>query len=176
MLVLPGWGDSGPGHWQSLWERARPDFVRVQQDNWDLPNLDRWVATLDEAVAACPEPPVLIAHSLGCTTVAHWVARSPAAGVRAALLVAPPDIDQLDQPEIVGFRPVPTPRFPFPTFVVGSRNDPWMTAERAARFAEAWGGRFIDAGEVGHLNIDAGYGPWPEGERLLTDLLALTFR
>ncbi|MFE1712851.1 alpha/beta hydrolase, partial [Streptomyces sp. NPDC058728] len=70
----------------------------------------RQYAALDEAVAACPGPPVLVAHSLGCTTLAHWAARTPTASVRPALLVAPPDVDRVDQPELLGFRPVP----PFP--------------------------------------------------------------
>ncbi|MFD3327350.1 RBBP9/YdeN family alpha/beta hydrolase [Streptomyces sp. NPDC058701] len=173
-LIVPGWGNSGPDHWQSLWEAAGPDRVRVRQDDWDRPDPDRWVAALDKAVAACPEPPVIVAHSLGCTTVVHWAARTPAASVRAALLVAPPDVDRADQPELFGFRPVPRAPLPFPALVVGSRNDPWMTGERASEFAAAWGCGFTDAGEAGHLNPDAGYGPWPEGERLLAALLART--
>lgn len=174
VLIVPGWGNSGPDHWQSLWEEAGPDRVRVRQDDWDRPDLDRWVAALDAAVAACPGPPVLVAHSLGCTTVAHWAARTPTAPVRAALLVAPPDVDRVEQPELLGFRPVPRAPLPFPALVVGSRNDPWTTGARAAEFAAAWGCGFTDAGEAGHLNSEAGYGPWPEGERLLAALLAGT--
>jgi predicted alpha/beta hydrolase family esterase len=28
----------------------------------------------------------------------------------------------------------------------------------------------IDAGDAGHINVDAGYGPWSKGEKLLADL------
>jgi predicted alpha/beta hydrolase family esterase len=30
----------------------------------------------------------------------------------------------------------------------------------------------VDLGDVGHVNVDAGFGPWPQGEALLRDLLA----
>jgi predicted alpha/beta hydrolase family esterase len=170
-LIVPGWGNSGPAHWQSLWEQQDPDHVRVQQDDWDNPDLAGWVARLDEAVAVCPEPPIIIAHSLGCTTVAHWVARTGGAPVHAALLVAPPDVDRLDEPALFGFRNVPRVKLPFPSLVVGSLTDHYMTASRAAEFAEAWGARYVNAGEEGHINVAAGRGPWPEGERLLKELL-----
>ena len=33
VLLLPGWLDSGPGHWHTRWQ-ARHGFQRVQQDDW----------------------------------------------------------------------------------------------------------------------------------------------
>jgi predicted alpha/beta hydrolase family esterase len=38
--------------------------------------------------------------------------------------------------------------------------------------AQAWGSSLVDAGDAGHLNTDAGYGPWPAGERMLMNLAA----
>ncbi|PYM48393.1 MAG: hypothetical protein DME16_11120, partial [Candidatus Rokuibacteriota bacterium] len=37
VLVLPGYGDSGPEHWQSLWEAEDPACRRVVQRDWMLP-------------------------------------------------------------------------------------------------------------------------------------------
>lgn len=37
VLIIPGWGDSGPTHWQTLWERANPAFRRVVQRDWEYP-------------------------------------------------------------------------------------------------------------------------------------------
>jgi uncharacterized protein len=54
---------------------------------------------------------------------------------------------------------------------VASRNDPFTDFERSRVLAEAWGSRFVDAGNSGHLNADAGFGPWPLGEELLAELL-----
>src|SRR5438477_6005226 len=76
VLVLPGHGDSGPQHWQSLWEAADPTCRRVIQRDWLNPSLDEWRETLDRAVGECDRPPVLLAHSLGCALVAHWAARA----------------------------------------------------------------------------------------------------
>jgi serine hydrolase len=171
VLFVDGWLGPDPGDWQELWARKLPGSIRVAQDDWRLAERDRWVARLDEAIARCPEPPVLVAHSLGCLTVAHWVADGPRRPVRAALMVTPADVERRVTAEIVGFDPIPRTPFPFPTIVAASRNDAWMTPERALSFARAWGARLVDAGEVGHLTVDGGYGPWPEGERLLGDLL-----
>ncbi|GJF31204.1 alpha/beta hydrolase [Kitasatospora sp. NE20-6] len=170
-LVLPGYQNSGPAHWQSRWEAAGPGFVRVRQDDWDHPDPAAWTAALDNAVATAGRPVVLVAHSLGCILVAHWAAgRSAAAGVIGALLVAPADVDTADIPDLFGFRPVPLQPLPFPSTVVASSDDPWCTPARAAVFAEAWGSRLVDLGAHGHINADSGLGDWPEGRRLLAGL------
>ncbi|MBW8484025.1 RBBP9/YdeN family alpha/beta hydrolase [Actinomadura parmotrematis] len=170
IVIVPGWQGSGPGHWQSRWAEAVPGAVRVEQDDWDVAERDAWVARLGETIAARAAPPVLVAHSLGVLTVVEWAARTGGAGARGALLVAPPDMDRLDIPDIRNFAPIPDGPLPFPAILVGSRDDAYMSLDRARHFADAWGARFHDAGAAGHLNIDAGFGPWPEGERLLAEL------
>jgi predicted alpha/beta hydrolase family esterase len=171
VLIIPGWQNSGPEHWQTLWQRTHPDYLRVEQRDWERPVADDWVEALNFALAVLPEPPVLVAHSLGCITVAHWTSRFERP-IRGALLVAPPDIERPDSPaEIVGFTPIPRARLPFPSILVASANDPYCTIERAAQFADAWGSRFVNLGACGHINVDAGFGPWPDGERMLSELL-----
>ncbi|MFD9129492.1 RBBP9/YdeN family alpha/beta hydrolase [Kitasatospora sp. NPDC059571] len=169
-LVLPGYQNSGPAHWQSRWEATGRDFRRVHQQDWDRPDLADWVAALDRAVAAAERPVVLVAHSLGCATVAHWAAGGARPGVLGALLVAPPDLDAADVPELAGFRPVPLRPLPFPAVVVHGSDDPWCSAERAREFAAAWGAPAVDLGPYGHLNSESGLGDWPEGRRLLAEL------
>src|SRR4029450_7084669 len=73
VLIVPGWGDSGPEHWQSLWERANPDFRRVAQRDWLYPVRGEWVETLEHEIRTAGEPVVLVAHSLGCLAGAHCV-------------------------------------------------------------------------------------------------------
>jgi predicted alpha/beta hydrolase family esterase len=170
VLIIPGWGDSGPQHWQTLWERAHPSFRRVVQRDWEYPVRAEWVETLDRAIAAAPGPPVLVAHSLGCHAVAHW-ARAATRPVHGALLVVPPDVEHPEFPPVIeGFAPIPRARLPFPTIVVASRNDQFGDFEVSRGLAEAWGSRFVDAGRSGHLNTDAGFGPWSMGETLLAEL------
>ena len=173
VLIVPGWGDSDPGHWQSLWEKAHPDFQRVAQRDWLYPICREWVETLTAAIRGAGSPVVLVAHSLGCLAIAHCArdAALPDLPIRGALLVAPPDVERPDfPPTIEGFAPIPRARLPFPSIVVASRDDPFSELARAQALATAWGSRFVDVGAHGHINADAGVGPWPLGERLLDEL------
>jgi uncharacterized protein len=195
ILILPGYADSDADHWQSHWERADPACRRVVQDDWLEPRLVDWLATLDRCIRGCQTPPVLVAHSLACALVAHWVASTiegrhgfaaapPALGgvgghfgarhsVKAALLVAPADVDSPERTpdEVRNFAPIPLLALPFPSVVVASKDDPLVSLDRAAAFARAWGSRLVTLADAGHVNADAGYGPWPEGLELLHDLL-----
>ena len=171
VLIVPGWGDSGPKHWQSLWEHANPAFRRVVQRDWQYPIRTEWVETLTRDISAAGRPVVVVAHSLGCIAVAHC-ASAGALPILGALLVAPPDVEDPGYPPLSeGFAPIPRARLAFPSIVVASRNDPFTEIERARSLADAWGSRFVDAGNGGHLNTDAGFGPWPLGETLLAELL-----
>ncbi|WP_329569856.1 RBBP9/YdeN family alpha/beta hydrolase [Kitasatospora sp. NBC_01266] len=172
-LVLPGWQNSGPEHWQSRWERLDPRLVRVEQADWDHPQRSDWVATLDRAVRAQPAPVLLVAHSLGCVTVAHWAAQADQqarAAVLGALLVAPADIDNVRIPALATFSPIPLLPLPFPSTLVASADDPYCTPERARLLARGWGSRLVEPGARGHLNSESGLGDWPEGRALLTEL------
>jgi predicted alpha/beta hydrolase family esterase len=172
VLIIPGLYNSGPEHWQSHWERARGDCLRVEQRDWDTPTRADWVATLDAAVSTMRGPPVLVAHSTGCATVAHWAATA-GARARGALLVAPSDPEAPSYPPgPVGFSPMPMAKLPFPTIVVASDDDEYVTPERAAAFAHAWGARLVRLGRAGHINSGSGLGSWLDGQRLLEELLA----
>jgi predicted alpha/beta hydrolase family esterase len=172
ILVLPGYGDSGPEHWQSVWEAADPRARRVVQRDWLEPRLDDWLAVLDREISACPTPPVLVAHSLGCVLAAHWVARTRRT-VAGAMLVAPADVDAIAVvlDAVASFAPVPLIRLPFPSIVVVSDDDSYAPRERAAAFARAWGSRLVVFPGIGHINSESGLGAWPQGRALLDELL-----
>ena len=172
VLVLPGYQNSGPAHWQSLWQGKHPEYRRVEQRDWDHPSRPEWVEALDATARAAGGPVVLAAHSLGCLAVLHWVAthRAPVVG---ALLVAPADVEWIEEPpSIRTFRPIPTTRLPFPSIVVASDDDLYADLDRARGWASAWGSRLVVLPGAGHINADAGFGPWPEGEALLAELMA----
>jgi predicted alpha/beta hydrolase family esterase len=173
VLVVPGLGGSGPEHWQTHWEQLH-GYVRVQQREWDWPERALWMSELERVLAQRGGPCVLVAHSLGCALVAHFVrARRPAVErVCAALLVAPADVDDPARtPDVTRcFAPLPQERLPFPAIVVASANDPFVGLERAKAFAESWGAAFEDVGDKGHINADSNLGAWPEGHRLLQRL------
>ncbi|MGE0458371.1 MAG: RBBP9/YdeN family alpha/beta hydrolase [Bauldia sp.] len=171
-LIIPGWYGSGPDHWQSWWLATDREAALVAQDDWAHPSLDSWVASAARAIAAAPDS-VLVAHSLGVALVAHLAARLPHLPIAGALLVSPADVDDRSwtSPELGGFAPLPTRRLPFPSVVVASRNDPYVTFGRALELSEAWGSELVDVGLAGHINADSGFGPWPEGRRLARRIL-----
>jgi predicted alpha/beta hydrolase family esterase len=163
--MVPGYGDSGPDHWQSRWERKLSTARRVEQDDWEHPRREAWRARLIEAVAGSRRPVVLVAHGLGVIAVVHAAASLPRGLVRGAFLVAPADVEEGELPEPFDrfFAPLPRDPLPFPSLLVASRSDPCCTYARADDLAFAWGSALLDAGEAGHINTASGYGPWPEG-------------
>jgi len=172
VLVLPGFGNSGPQHWQTLWELRHPEWQRVNLGDWEGPACEDWIHVLDAAVQACPSPPVLMAHSLACLLVAHWAHRS-ALVPKGAFLVAVPDPKSVCFPTVArGFAPVPLVPFMFRSLVVASANDPLGSLTHAEHCAMAWGSMFIDIGEAGHINVDSGHGEWKEGYDLFRQYVA----
>jgi len=171
ILLVPGYQNSGPGHWQSLWEGAQRDIRRVEMPNWEFPRKAEWVEALDEAIGACGAPPILVGHSLGCLAIVHWAAGYQRE-VRGALLAAPADVERADTLEILrGFGPIPRETLPFPALVAASSDDPFLALDRARGLASDWGARFVDLGPCGHLNTASGHGEWPLGEALLQELM-----
>ena len=173
--IVPGWTNSGPDHWQTHWERENPGYRRVIQRDWDHPDPSEWLATLDAAVDAIEQRVLFVAHSLGCIAVAKWVAIASVANrskAASALLVAPSDVDRPGIAEALQpWRPVPFMRLPFPSVLVASRSDEYLSFARAQTLAAAWGSDLVDVGDAGHLNSASGYGPWPEGHRRLVELI-----
>ena len=131
------------------------------------------MARLDEVVQVGHAPVVLVAHSLGCQLVAAWSAHSPhTAGVRGALLVAPPDTERADMPpNLFNWRPIVRQPLAFASLVVTSVDDPYCAPPRATQMAADWGSRRESVGARGHLNGESGLGDWPEGWALLRGLL-----
>lgn len=167
VLLIPGIYNSGPRHWQSLWQNRYPGVARVAQEDWDHPDCDTWVRTLDEAIAALPQPPILVAHSLGCLVAVHWAARYHRP-VHALLLVAVPDPEGPSFPvEARGFAPLPrtlpTPPTPSRRVLMSSTTDPYSNPGFSAQCASAWNAEHRVLGDRGHLSADSGLDDWPQG-------------
>jgi uncharacterized protein len=175
IIIIPGYENSGPDHWQSRWEERLSTARRVRQDAWSKPVREEWTARVAEAVNAAEKPVLLIAHSLGIPAAIHAIPhfRQRVAG---AFLVAPPDVSnaKIRPKHFMTFGPYPRDPLPFPSLLVGSRSDHYCSYEVAEDLAAAWGSLFVDGGESGHLNEESGHGPWPEGTmvfaRFLTQL------
>ncbi len=173
IFILPGLGNSGEGHWQRRWAERMSTASIVMQAEWDEPDLDDWVLTIEQACRLTDRPVVLVAHSLSVIAVAHVAPRLAHSNVRGAFLVSVPDLEFSPEvpEEALGFRPIPRDPLPFPSMLVASTNDPLCTVDRAVEFATCWGSDFHLAGEAGHINVASGHGPWPEGLLMFTRLM-----
>jgi hypothetical protein len=165
ILIVPGHENSGIDHWQSRWERQLSTAWRVEQEDWNAPNRDKWVERIVEDVKRAKKPVVLVGHSLGVLAIVHAAPLLPADKVQGAFLVSLPDVERLDVGPAIdrAFAPIPRDPLPFPSVLVASRTDPHCDYEKAEDIAYAWGSAIVDAGDAGHLNEESGHGPWPEG-------------
>ena len=168
IIIIPGWRDSGHGHWQSLWAEQLPTAVRVQQDDWITPSRQAWTASITRSILAQPGPVVIAAHSLGCIATTH-LAPETAHRILGALLVAPADPER--RGVLADFAPAPYQALPYRSIVVASSNDPYCPVRTAGAYARAWGSEFVRLQNAGHINIESGFGAWPLGLALLQSLV-----
>ena len=168
IVIVPGWRNSGPSHWQSLWAQQLPEAVRVEQADWLVPHRDAWVAGLEAVLLADERPAIIVAHSLGCITTVH-LGQEAAARIHGALLVAPADPERRAQ--LADFAPVPYGPLPYRSVLVASANDPFCPIRLAGAYARSWGSEFVRLQQAGHINVDSGHGEWPLGWALLHSLL-----
>lgn len=180
VLIVPGLRDDVAEHWQTLLA-ARLDSARsVPPMGRAVLDCGARVAALEAAARAIDGPLVIVAHSGGVITVAHW-AKVTSRPVQGALLAAPPDFDTPMPPayppiealRVAGWFPVPRGPLPFPSIAALSRNDPLGRYDRIEALAKGWGSRIVDLGAVGHLNPASGYGDWPQADALIGELSAI---
>ncbi|UUZ63563.1 alpha/beta hydrolase [Polaromonas sp. P1-6] len=166
-IIVPGWRNSGPGHWQSLWAERLSGAVRVQQDDWITPSRKAWVASIARPIVLQNEPVIVVAHSLGCIATTHLPAEA-VARIQGALLVAPADPER--RAILSDFAPVPYQKLPYRSVLVASSNDPFCPVRLAGAYARAWGSEFVRMQDAGHINVESGHGEWPLGVALLQSL------
>lgn len=163
-LIVPGLYGSCADHWQTWLEHRLPTAGRVLQANWERADLAQWADALEKTVVRQSDRVLLIAHSFGCLASAAAAPRI-AERIMGALLVAPCDPQRFGVDErLIGAA------LPFPSMLVASRNDPWMSFPRARTWAERWSSRLVDAGYKGHINVASGHGSWHEALPLIAEL------
>jgi predicted alpha/beta hydrolase family esterase len=183
LLIVPGWDDSDPDHWQSRWATKLSTARRIAMPDFARPDCAAWVDALIGAAAAATRPAVFIGHSCGALAIAHAAPRLASLNVIGAMLVAPPAPLKGAAVEAfvaasdgrcaapVGFHPAPDRSLPLPTMLIASRNDPFCPFKQSEGYASDWGAHLVDAGDAGHINSEAGFGPWPDGAMKLAAFL-----
>jgi serine hydrolase len=191
VVIVPGLHNSGPQHWQSLWQRRLPNSVRVEQARWDVPDLQRWsdnvlrvLNDLDQRGEDC----WIVAYSFGCLASVFALVQASASTDTQASLDTQVSLNKTPAKHLSKNRPLSNVRGIFlvapadpqkfavadvlpagPLQVAGrmvaSRSDPWLAWTQAEQWARRWQLQIIDAGHAGHINAESGHGYWPEGWR-----------
>jgi predicted alpha/beta hydrolase family esterase len=174
-LILHGWQGSGPDHWQTwLAERLGEDASYPTLPEPDTPRLDDWLNVLrSELEAAAERRRVVICHSLSCVLWLHHARQVADTAVERVLLVAPPS-PSVDSPDLDGFFPLAVERGDLQraaasTRLVCSDNDPYCPEGAREVYGIPLGIETDLIPGAGHINPDAGYGPWPAVERWCLD-------
>lgn len=164
ILLVPGLHNSGPDHWQSRWHEHFPYWQRMTGLPWEKPDLTVWSAKLASKLRSRRSRVHLVAHSFGALT-AIAAARLQPEKVASLFLVAPADpahfgiVDERLEGQVQ-----------VSAQLVASRNDPWMSFERAEYWSRQWQVPLFDAGNAGHINAQSGHGDWHQGLELLGSL------
>jgi predicted alpha/beta hydrolase family esterase len=169
-LILHGYQGSGPGHWQTwLAARLRSGDAYVAFPDLpdpDAPQLRSWLDALGGELDAFPSPPVVICHSLACLLWLHHAAGEAPAAVSRVLLVAPPSPSAA--PDVLAsFFPAPldagalAASAPEGVRLVCSDDDPYCPEGAAELYGVPLGLPTDVLPGRGHLNPEAGLGPWP---------------
>ncbi|WP_084659895.1 RBBP9/YdeN family alpha/beta hydrolase [Vibrio sonorensis] len=172
IILSPGYTNAGPEHWMTFIERKYQNIVRVEQKDWECPKREEWIAGLEHCISSIEGDIVLVGHSCGANVIAQWAEKHDSSRVKAALLVAPADIDaEKAISEIQVQRPMATQKLPFKSLIVCSDNDEHMSLSRSKETAEQWGSDIVVKKGASHFHTDAGYGDWPEGEAMIESLI-----
>lgn len=170
ILTVPGIGNSGPDHWQSIWERQHPRVSRIEQSNWDEPRCAVWVESIEAALTGIEEPPVLVAHSLGCLAVIHWASRSNTRVEGIVLVAAPDPAGPIFPAAAQGFAPLPHRIGDRRVLMIDSDDDPYGNLTLTKTLARDFNARRIELHRAGHINASSGLGDWPSGWKLVAEL------
>lgn len=169
-VIVPGVGGSEHDHWQSWLQRQLKSCSRVQQQDWNKPLLHAWVEQFVKTVQAIQEPIQIVAHSFGCLTTVAALAQHPELNqkIKNLVLVAPANPARFGD---AGFardsqndyqQYFHQLKLQVPTQMIISENDPWLNFQDALQLAKAWKIRPKNLGQVGHINVASGFGPFPE--------------
>jgi hypothetical protein len=174
-LILHGLQGSGPDHWQTwLAAQLRERGERVSYPDLpepDSPRLDAWLEVLDRELRDV-DGVVVLCHSLACVLWLQRAHRSAGPPVERVLLVAPPS-PSVELPA-QGFFPLAVEpsdvaRAAASTRLVWADDDPYCPEGAGRLYADPLE---LHGGELpggGHINPDAGFGPWPAALRWCLD-------
>ena len=173
ILVVSGLSPVDADPWQAWLEARFPQAAWVRPLDGDWPDLDRWSARIDQALARGPtgRPALVLAHGFGALAVLRHAAQGQHAPASAILVTpAAPHRFGLDMQSIG--HPVPYRSTLLAPQGGAHAESPWLQDEDAKSWAQAWNCRLVDAGRGPIRSPAAVPGatpPWAEGEAVLIE-------
>ena len=169
-VIVPGVGGSEQAHWQSWLQRQLMSCSRVQQKDWNHPILKDWIQQFVKTVRPIQGDIQIVAHSFGCLTTVAALALHPELNrkIKNLVLVAPANPVRFGENGFARDSAADYKAFfhqlniRVPTTMLISENDPWLAFEDAKQLADAWKLYPVNLGQVGHVNVASGFGPFPE--------------
>ena len=171
MLLVHGWHGSGPGHWQpwlAAQLRAAGRDVRFPDlPDADAPALAPWLEALHDELRTLPDNGFdVVTHSLGSLLWLHHAGLGPELPRPARVALVAPPSPELDVAELAEFAPPPLDtdavrRAADGTVLVASDNDPYCPETAAVAYGRPLRMATTVVAGAGHINTDAGFGPWP---------------
>ena len=169
-VIVHGWQGNEPSHWQT-WLAAElsgsgRDVRYPSLPDVDTPQLSPWLAALDGTLDGLPDDGFdVVCHSLGVLLWLHHARAGDRPRPARVVLVAPPS-PRTPIPELAPFLPVPLDvdlvrHAADGTVLVCSDNDPYCPEGAAIAYGRPLKMATTVLPGLRHINVEAGFGPWP---------------
>ena len=169
-VILHGWQGNEPEHWQT-WLAAQLAEADREVRYPELPDADQpergaWLAALKSTLNGLPDDTFdVVCHSLGVLLWLHHVHAGGGPRPARVALVAPPS-PHSDVVELAPFLPAPLDvdlvrHAADGTVLVCSNDDPYCPEGAALAYGRPLKMPTTVIPGGGHLNVAAGFGPWP---------------
>jgi uncharacterized protein len=170
-VIVHGLDGNEPQHWQT-WLAAQLRAAGREVRYPELPDADQpqpaaWLEVLRTTLDGLPDGGFdIVCHSLGSLLWLHHVASTPADPRPARVVLVAPPSPQPTVPALASFLPVPlvvdeVRRAADGTVLVCGTDDPYCPEGAAVAYGVPLKLPTTVVPGGGHLNLAAGYGPWP---------------
>ena len=169
-VIVHGWQGNSADHWQTWLADRLTEAGRIVRyptlPDPDIPQPAAWLDALDFTLNGLPDDSFdVVCHSFGVLLWLHHVHSGGGPRPARVALVAPPS-PRTPVPELAPFLPPPLEidlvrHASDGTVLVAGDDDPYCPEGAATAYGRPLKMPTTVIPDGGHLNLEAGYGPWP---------------